>query len=82
MKKILLLLLFLGIILHLNASSFKEDKKACNDGIAEGCYNLGLMYAAGQGVRQDYSKAKELFGKACDGEYEDGCKNYVILNKR
>jgi TPR repeat protein len=27
------------------------------------------MYVNGQGVKQDYFKAKELFGKACDGGY-------------
>ncbi len=25
---------------------------------------------------------KELFSKACDGGYADGCKNYTILNKK
>ena len=50
-------------------------------GYALGCNNLGVLYAKGQGVRQSYTKAKELFGKACDMGYEKGCKNYAILNK-
>ena len=83
MKKILLLtLLFLGTIIHLDAAAFGENKKACTGGNAEGCFNLGLMYVKGQGVKQDYFKAKDLFGKACDGGVTNGCKNYAILNKK
>ena len=40
------------------------------------------MYYSGQGVKKDTSKAKEFFGKACDGGYSDGCKNHAILNKK
>ena len=40
------------------------------------------MYAKGEGVRQDYKKAKEWFGKACDGGYQKGCDNYKILNQQ
>jgi len=47
-----------------------------------GCSNLGLMYQNGRGVRQNYSKAKELFGKACDSGDAEGCKNYARLNKK
>ncbi len=39
------------------------------------------MYHKGQGVRQSDSKAKELYDKACDGGFDDGCENYAILNK-
>lgn len=51
-------------------------QKACDGGEALGCYNLGLMYANGQGVRQDYFKATELYKKACDLKLELGCENY------
>jgi TPR repeat protein len=40
------------------------------------------MYYNGQGVKQNSSKAKALFGKACDGGNANGCKYYAILNKR
>lgn len=40
------------------------------------------MYANGQGVKQDKKRAKTLFGKACDGQENDGCKNYKILNEQ
>ncbi|MFA5455575.1 MAG: hypothetical protein WC272_09665 [Sulfurimonas sp.] len=45
-------------------------------GNMNGCYNLVVLYANGDGVRQDKLKAKELFGKSCDGGNNDGCKNY------
>ncbi len=64
-----------------NFKAVKFYKKACKGGVYEGCYNLGLMYANGKGVRQDYKKAKELFGKACDKGISAGCQNYAVLNK-
>ena len=38
------------------------------------------MYYFGQGVKQDYKKAKEYFGKACDGGNQIACINYKKLN--
>ena len=35
----------------------------------------------GDGVRQNKSTAKELFGKSCDYGDADGCKNYKMLNE-
>jgi TPR repeat protein len=35
----------------------------------------------GQGVRQDKSKAKMLFGQACDNGLQKGCDYYRILNE-
>ena len=48
----------------------------------KGCYNLGKAYSNGIGVRQNKQKAKELFGKACDGGHQGGCKGYRILNEQ
>ncbi len=62
MKKILLIIL-LSVILF--ATNFEENKKACDSGVMDGCHKLGLMYFKGDGVTQDYAKAKELFNKAC-----------------
>lgn len=42
--------------------------------------NLGVMYMNGFGIRQDKTKAKELFGMACDLGYQDGCDNYRLAN--
>lgn len=40
----------------------KSLKKDCNGGNASAYYNLGVMYVKGEGVKQDKSKAKKLFG--------------------
>jgi len=37
------------------------------------------MYNLGQGVKQDYFKAVELFQKACDGGDAAGCYNLGIM---
>jgi len=31
------------------------------------------MYKNGEGVKQDYFKAAELYQKVCDGGYAEGC---------
>jgi hypothetical protein len=62
--------------------AFQKFKKACDGGNELGCFNLGLMYANGQGVKQDYFKAKELFGKACDMKLQRGCDAYKVLNEK
>lgn len=46
-----------------------------------GCYNLGVLYENGQGVRQSHAKAAKLYKKSCDMRLELGCKNYARLNK-
>ena len=37
------------------------------------CYALGKAYSFGDGVKQDYKKAAELFSKACNGKVADAC---------
>ncbi|MDY4807685.1 MAG: hypothetical protein SO257_07505 [Desulfovibrio sp.] len=44
-------------------------------------YLLGSMYEKGCGVRQDLAKAKEWFGRACDGGNQDGCDAYARLDR-
>ena len=50
-----------------------EWEKACEGGLADGCKNLGGLYATGQGLHQDDAKAAELWGKACDLGFEPAC---------
>lgn len=38
-------------------------------------YKLGYMYAYGEGVRQDFNKAREHYKVACDLKYGGGCNN-------
>ena len=35
--------------------------------------NLGVLYADGQGVKQNYQKAAQLYQKACDSGEAGGC---------
>ena len=56
-------------------SAVKLFTKACDGGDASGCYNLGIMYDNGQGVKQDYHQAAKLWTKACDGGHASGCYN-------
>ena len=44
----------------------KWYEKAAEQGDAHAQFNLGLMYASGQGVEQDYAKAKEWYEKAAN----------------
>lgn len=48
---------------------------------AEVCYNLGLIYGYGEGVKQDSQKTKEYFSKACDLGNQDACKGHKSLNE-
>ena len=63
---------------YYNAKKYYEI--ACNKGNgdifqSEPCYNLGVMYANGEGVRQNYAKAAELWKKACDMKDGFACNN-------
>ena len=62
-------------------TAFKLWLSLAEQGNASAQFNLGVMYAKGQGVRQDKGQAKEWFGKACDNGYQDGCENYGKLNR-
>ena len=44
-------------------------KKACDDGDARGCYNLGKVYD----LQHDYRTAVKLYKKACTMGYNDSC---------
>jgi len=61
-----------------------EDKKsqyemACEKGDAAACTRLGLLYDTGEGVKQDYARALELYAKACDGGNAMGCYNQGLM---
>ena len=57
-------------------------QKACDGGDAKGCYNLGVLYDNGQCVKQNFSTAKQYYGKACDLGLQLGCDDYKKLNKK
>ncbi len=89
MKFLTILFVFMFMFMELVtvSVSYAEDKKEaikyseeCKDKNAKSCYKLGLMYASGDGVKQDESKAKEFYKKACDGGSSEGCVSLEMLN--
>lgn len=50
-------------------------EKLCEEGVASGCYELGLMYAEGRGVKHDYGIAFSYYQQACDGGSAAGCNS-------
>lgn len=56
------------------------SKKGCDTfNEPESCYNLGLRYHNGQGVRQDFAKARHYFEKGCKLNYGFACNNLGVL---
>lgn len=43
------------------------------------CFNLGIYYNDGKGVRQDFHKAFKLYKKACDLDNAGGCNNLGVF---
>ena len=59
--------------------AFRYCEKACNLDNGLGCSVLGVLYAEGKGVRQDYQQAKTYFEKACNLDEVRGCFNLGVL---
>lgn len=62
--------------------AFDFYKKSCDGRNAFGCFNLGLIYDNGQGVKKDKYRAKQFYGKACMLKDKLSCKNYEELNSQ
>lgn len=45
---------------------------------ARSCNVLVVLYASGSGVRQDFTKAKEYYTKACNGKEAMACFNLGV----
>ncbi len=77
----------LGIEHQLGAASSAPDpivsahffQRACAWGSAEGCNNLGVAHQTGNGVEQDYYKARGAFERACNGGSAEGCNQLGAL---
>ena len=55
--------------------AFDSFSQAANQGDVTAQYNLGVMYANGKGVRQDYHKAVEWYTKAANQGLADAQTN-------
>ena len=67
-----------GVNAYNNGNKQKAVKlweKACEGGHMEGCFNSGILYSTGDGVKQNKQKAVEFYEKACDAGKIDGCYN-------
>jgi TPR repeat protein len=65
---------------HLSAESRGNEcysSEACHLHSGGECYYLGELYALGQGVKQDYFKAKEYYEMACD-DFDDTAACYAL----
>ena len=64
------------------AQLYQKAQKACDGGDAADCNKLGFLYEVGKGVRQNFSTAKQYYGKACDLGLQLGCDDYRMLNEK
>ena len=55
------------------------NTRSCDNGGLDGCYNLGVKYFRGEGVRQDFKRSFALFKKVCDGGKVEGCNNLAVM---
>lgn len=70
MKKFIL---FLSVFAFANEVKILELQSSCDNKNMSDCYELGNAYSFGDGVKQDYKKAVELFSKACEDKVADAC---------
>lgn len=61
------------------ASAARLFQRACDQGHAPACNNLGLAYQRAEGVPQDYERAMTSFERACSGGFAEGCSNQGVL---
>ena len=58
---------------------FEEILKEAEAGGPDAQYVIGKLYDCGQGVEQDYIKAKEWYKRACDNGLQIACVKYKYL---
>jgi len=75
-------LLVLGLCLPRPATAQITERlyqEACDDGDVSACVVFGLMSELGQGVSQDFVRARELYRRACEGGEFIGCTNLGLM---
>lgn len=66
---------------HLDGAA-RDLAGACAAGTLRACYDLGVMFQTGTGVRLDYARARVLFQHACDGNDTYACNGLARLYER
>tara|TARA_Y100001960_G_scaffold319470_1_gene390833 strand:- start:39 stop:1301 length:1263 start_codon:yes stop_codon:yes gene_type:complete len=61
-------------------SPFQQNRLSADQGDARAQYNLGLMYANGQGVPQDYVEAGRWYRLAADQGHADAQHNLGVMH--
>lgn len=59
----------------------RSFNKGCRGGLSEECNMLGSACFNGQGARQDYSAATELYKKACKAQLARSCYSLVVMHQ-
>ncbi len=54
-------------------------QKAADEGIVQAQHNLALMYEYGMGIKQDLSKASELYETAAEQNYVESMYNLALM---
>ncbi|MEE3745253.1 tetratricopeptide repeat protein [Campylobacter porcelli] len=73
MKKFILIIsLFFGVVVAEDLDP-KKLEISCDNGDMDACYNLGVLYDDGNGVKQNYQKAAKLYQKSCDNNHILSC---------
>lgn len=57
----------------------KLFETSCDFNNINACYNLGLMYMDGRGVKKDINKTLVFFEKACEGGLANACFNLGVI---
>jgi hypothetical protein len=57
-----------------------RHRRACEQGNAAGCYDLGVSYEHGRGgLAKSDAQAAAFYRKACDGDHAAGCNNLGVF---
>lgn len=64
------------------AQAVEPYSRACDGGLVEGCFNLGILYSNGEGVTQDKARAAQFYDRACGGGDVRGCINLSALYEK
>ena len=72
------LIIMCGIALA-QTSDMEAIQRAADQGDAEAQFNLGVMYATGDGVPQDYQEAVKWYRRAADQGYADAQYNLGVM---
>jgi len=65
-----------------DAEIFKRNQKLCETSDGSVCYDLGMMYASGNGVKQDQFHSKLFSEKSCNDGYAKGCRLLAMKYQR